>query len=190
MTYTTSHLVSFLSLRPCHLPPLRLSYHLLNLLLFCSFTWFHVVSLIVGLYFLHFKRSGPSVHIHLLLWGWNGSPTTNAAHRGLGSGSWEVDQDEKPPFFGDIPCKIIKTIRLSWYNIYEEFSNLNNLETQEEGAAHIRTPHPNGTQEIVGCSHHIKDQALYMGIQSSASTKEIWRDTYVHWFMKPQRGLS
>lgn len=59
-------------------------------------------------------------------------PTTKGAHRSSRIISLEIYQYEEPPIYGDTTYNINKNMRLSWYNIYEEFVKLNIPETQED----------------------------------------------------------
>jgi len=61
-----------------------------------------------------------------------GHLTTKTAQGASGSGAWETDLDKQPPIFTEMACNINKTTRLSWYEIYDEFSKRDIPETQED----------------------------------------------------------
>jgi len=48
-------------------------------------------------------------------------PTPKATRRVSDIGSWEADQEEEPPIFGDTTCNIRKTMKFSWHSVYKEF---------------------------------------------------------------------
>lgn len=64
-------------------------------------------------------------------------PTTKIAQGTSGSEAWEIDPNEQPPIFTDMACNINKTTKLSWYDIYEEFTKRDIPETYENFQVYI-----------------------------------------------------